>query len=199
MTTTELCNIALGRLGISIFIANLETEQSNEARVCRIFYDTVRDRVLEDFPWSFAKRTRDLQDIGTPPASWAYRYRYPNDCLFARSVQVAGAGAPLKPIPFEKVEDESAGGLAICTDAFPAELVYTARITNAALYTAQFVNALAWALAVDIAAPLSAAPNMAEKAASAYAAALLKAGAIDLNEGQEKASEIESDFITARY
>lgn len=193
----DICNMALGRLGISTFIANLETERSNEANVCRVFYETARDRVLEDFPWGFAKRIADLQDIGTPPAGWLYRYRYPNDCLFAREI-LTSAGRPSTPITFEKIEDEANGGLAICTDEEEAQLAYTARITNTMLFSTLFIDALAWSLASDIAGPLSATPKMAESAANAYASTLLKAGARDMNEGQESLTPSDSEFITAR-
>jgi hypothetical protein len=192
----DICNMALGRLGISQFIGNLETERSNEAGTCRIFYESARDRVLEDFPWSFAKRTVELQDIGTPPADWQYRYRYPNDCLFAREVQ-SSAGRSNPQTQFEVVEDEANGGLALCTDQEQARLVYTARIANSDLFSQLFIDALAWSLASDIAAPLSATPKMAESAANAYTSTLLKAAARNLNEGREQ-PEPESEFLTAR-
>ena len=35
------------------------TEQSNEARVCRVYYSLTRDRVLQEIPWGFARRTAD--------------------------------------------------------------------------------------------------------------------------------------------
>jgi hypothetical protein len=193
-TAVEICNMAIGRLGISQFIASLETEQSNEARVCRVFFDNTRDRVLQEMPWNFATRFATLQDIGTPPDGWTYRYRYPNDCLQARKV---ARDITVQGVPFSVIEDETGGGLAICTNQGNAVLVYTARITNTNLYSMLFVDVLAWALAAEIAAPLSAVPKMATAAGEAYMGSMLRAAARNMNEGQE-APEPETEFLTSR-
>ena len=36
---TELCNLALSKLGISTFIADVDTEKSLEAQACRKWFD----------------------------------------------------------------------------------------------------------------------------------------------------------------
>jgi hypothetical protein len=196
-SAVSICNQALGKIGISQFIANLETEQSNEARVCRVYYEAARDRVLQAMPWGFARRVAELQDIGTPPAGWLYRYRYPNDCLFARKVIETGATEDSPGQPFTVSEDEANGGLAICSNTYPASLIYTARITNTALFSALFTDALAWALAVDLSAPLSAQPSMAQSASQAYVATLAQAAARHLNEDQPQDTYV-SELMAVR-
>ena len=207
----DICNMAIGRLGISQFIGDIDAERSNEANTCRIFYDNARDRALQAMPWNFAKRFSDLQDIGNPPPGWGYRFRYPNDCLKARQVIPADlAGSTnqfLYPgditiltgtdVPFEVIEDEASGGLAIVTNLSPVTLVYTARILNTTLYSQGFIDCLAWTLATDLAAPLSAAPNMAQAAGQAYKNCLLEAGAINLNERKNDEPPV-SEFISSR-
>ena len=209
MDKVGLCNIALGNLGISTFIGNID-EASNEARTCRVFYDQALNRVLEEFPWNFARSYADLQDIGSPPSKWLYRYRYPANCLFARAVternvlpqQTDYFNPSLLMFVgrnnFEIVEDQVNGGLAICTNIPEAMLTFTMRITSFPLFSALFIDAFGWSLSRDIASPLSAQPSMAEKANQAYTGALLKAAARSLNEGKE-AAQAESEFITARY
>ena len=210
MDKVGICNMAIGHLGISQFISDFDTELSNEARVCRIFYDQARDRVLEEMPWHFAKSYVALQDIGSPPSKWLYRYRYPLNCVFVRSVTPQGLEPEissyfdfatykyLKRDQFEIIEDEANGGLAICCNIPSAMICYTARIKSVALYTALFIDAFSWTLGSDIAAPLSAVPAMAEKCAQAYTQSLLKAAARMMNEGNENL-ERESEFISARY
>jgi hypothetical protein len=197
MDTTLICNMALGRIGISQFIANLETEQSNEARVCRVFFEATRDRVLQAMPWGFARRSAELQDIGTPPAGWLYRYRYPNDCLFARKVIETGATEDSTGQAFAIAEDETSGGLALCSNTYPASLIYTARIITTTLFPQMFCDALAWALAAEIAAPLSATPRMAESASQAYTTTLMQAAARDMNEGSPQDVYV-SELISVR-
>ena len=192
-----ICNQALGKIGISQFIADLDTEQSNEARVCRVFYEVARDRVLSAMPWGFARRTAALQDIGTPPAGWLYRYRYPNDCLKARKVIETGATIEGLGADYSIVEDEASGGRAICSNTYPASLVYTARIVNVNLFTQAFIDTLSWSLAADIAAPLSAATGMSQAASQAYTAMLTQSGAADMNEGKEQAAG-DCELLTVR-
>lgn len=208
MDKVGLCNISIGNLGISQFIGSID-EQSNEARVCRIFYDQALNRTLEEFPWSFAKSYADLQDIGSPPSRWLYRYRYPTNCLFVRAV------TPRDYFPevaeyynsdllqyfnrndFEIIEDQAGGGLAICTNIPEASLTFTMRITAFPLFSALFIDAFGWSLSKDIASPLSAQPSMAEKANQAYTGALLKAAARSMNENKDSVYP-ESEFILAR-
>lgn len=198
-TAVDICNLALGRIGISQFINSID-EASNEGRCCKRFYDLVRDRVLAEAPWNFCTRWASLQDIGTPPTGWAYRYRYPADCLSLRKV-VAGedSGATIaRGIPYAVMEDETMGGLSVCCDSSPVMARYSVRITNEQLFSPLFVNAFAWALASELAAPLSSDPRNAANAASAYQAARLQALAASLNEGIEGLVP-ESDYISARY
>lgn len=192
----SICNMAIGKIGISMFIGDL-TERSNEARTCRIFYDAARDRTLEESPWSFATRTADLQSVGTAPTGWLYRYRYPNDCLKARAVVIAGMSVEGEGVPFRVVEDEANGGKAILTNFPSAVLVYTARITNTKMFSALFDDAFSWALAADIASPLSAAPGMAASARQAYTLALNVASGHSLNEGKQEQSQ-ECQYLTVR-
>ena len=209
MDKVGLCNIALGNLGISQFIGSID-EQSNEARTCRVFYDQALNRTLEEFPWSFARSYADLQDIGSPPSKWLYRYRYPANCLFVRAVTERST-TPLSSDyfdpstlefinrqDFEIIEDQAGGGLAICTNIPEAMLTFTMRITAFPLFSALFIDAFGWSLSKDIASPLSAQPSMAEKANQAYTGALLKAAARSLNE-DKNTTQTESEFITARW
>jgi hypothetical protein len=208
MDKIGIWNIALGNIGISKFVSSPD-EQSNEARTCRIFYDQALNRALEESPWNFARSYVDLQDIGSPPAKWAYRYRYPADCVFARAVTPRGvfpqvcdyfSAALLRYINrdnFEIIEDEANNGLAICCNIPEAMLTFTKRITKINLFSALFIDTVGWSLAKDIASPLSATAGMAQAAAVAYNNAMLKAAAKSLNEGKETL-ERESEFVTAR-
>ncbi len=196
-SSAGICNQALGKIGISQFIADLDTEQSNEARVCRVYYEAARDRVLSAMPWGFAKRTAELQDIGTPPAGWLFRYRYPNDCLKARKLIETGATIEGQGVDFCVVEDEANGGKAICANSHPVSLIYSARITNVNLFTQAFNDTFSWSLAADIASPLSAATGMAQAANQAYTAMLTQSGAADMNEGKEQATG-DCELISVR-
>ena len=204
-TVTDICNMALGRIGVSRFIADL-SDTSNEARVCAKFYELTRNRVLADFDWNFAKSFVALQDIGSPPIGWAYRYRYPNNCLKARVVtytttstsSATPANLTVDRIPFEVVEDELNGALAICCNILTPTLIFTKQITNPTLFSYAFINSLAWALASEIGAPLTANKEFVATAANAYLISLQQAIANNANEATPLPSG-ESDFLVARW
>lgn len=194
----QLCNLALGRVGISQEIASL-SERSNEAVQCNRFYESTRDRVLSEAPWRFCTRRRTLADVGTPPDGWAYRYRYPNDCLFARKIVDPANRSPASDqrIPFSIYEDVDSAALAIVTDEANAVLEYTFKVTNTMLYSPLFDSALAWALAAEIAGPLKADVKYIQNAEQHYQYQIAQAIAQSFNEGRDDLPQ-ESEFIRAR-
>ncbi|GFE61929.1 hypothetical protein [Geobacter sp. AOG2] len=198
ISEVSICNMALARCGVTLFMESA-TEASQQASVCNLFYVPVRDRVLQAWPWQFARKYVLLQELGSPPSCWQYRYHYPSDCLKVRRLVRAGerGQAVGAPVPFEIGEAEASAARAILTDLPGAEAEYTARITDVALFPPSFASALAWALAAEIAIPLTTDLNRAQLAQRMYAQALLEAGADALNEGRT-GDEAESDFIKAR-
>ncbi len=194
----KLCNLALGRIGISQEIASL-SESSNEAVQCKRFYEATRDRVLIEAPWRFCTRRRELADVGNPPDGWGYRSRYPNDCLFARRIINPAVRTPPadQRIPFAIMEDVDNAALAIVTDEANAVLEYTLKVTNTMLFSPLFDSTFAWAMAVEIAAPLKADVRFVQNAEQHYQMQLMQAIALSFNEGQEDAPP-ESEFVRAR-
>lgn len=192
----KICNMALGRVGVSSFIDAL-TESSQEAAVCSQFYESSRDRALVEGRFNFATSRAVLADLGTPPTNWGYRYALPSDCINVHHLVVAGSRNPTAKnrIQFELAEE--GGARVLYTDQEQAELVYTKRITNPNLFTPQFESALAWLLASEIAMPLSAQPSMMSNALKMYVREIGIAQAASLNESQEDA-EPDCEFITGR-
>lgn len=202
MAYTEIliCNMAIGNLGISTPIASL-TEASNEARACNLYYEVTRDAVLRDFPWGFAKRRVVLADVGDPATDWEYAYAYPADCLKIRALTLNGIR---KPRADQRIEFESAYNgtqRVIHTDQADAELIYTAQVTDVAIFDPLFVHALSWALSAAIAPALVgqiAGQGVANAMRQAYSLMLAQAAAADMEENEEGV-EPESELITVRY
>lgn len=204
----QICNLALGRAGCQQFIDSLD-DLSTEAMYLKRIYDLTLERVLQDFPWQFAKKYAPLSDIGTPVSPWAYRYRYPSDCLQLHRVYPQGGSivsgqVSIAPVYGQAIDNaysqgylsKSAGvpfdtsidtphGRAVHCDFPSAYAEYTVRVTNVALYTPAFVNTFAWALASEIFTPLSADPKYAQTAQQAYAKSLAEAGALSFGESQQ--------------
>lgn len=193
----EICNVALSRVAHTQPIVSF-TERSKAAELCAVFYKPLRELVLTDFPWPFAESIVSLADIGSPAPGWAYRYRYPADCLKVREIIEPGQRRPRKAdmqIPYSVGYD--AGGRAIHTDQPEAGVRFTFRVEDPTFFDALFSDALAWRLAVDLALPLSSKSDLQQFAAQQYQMAITKAEASALNESQDD-PEPESEFVSVR-
>lgn len=195
-TDVSICNMALARIGISSFISSLN-EANNEARVCALFFEEVRDRVLRDYPWNFAKKRVTLADAGTPPSEWAFKYSYPSDCIKARYIVPVGLRNPRNDQRIQFEVGNEGGQKVIYTNQETAELVYTYRVTDPTLFDAMFSSAFAYLLGGEIAMPLSVKYELAKAARDAYRLEVQSAAAHSLDEQQEGPEPV-SELITVR-
>jgi len=193
----EICNIALSRVAHTQPIVSF-TEKSKAAELCAVFYTLLRDLVLTEFPWPFAESIVTLADIGTPAPGWAYRYRYPADCLKVREIIQPGQRRPLSAdlqIPFKT--GYSPGGRVIHTDQPEAGVRFTFAVNDSTFFDPLFADALAWRLAMDLALPLSSKPDLQAFATQQYGLALTKAEGSAFEESQDD-PEPESEFVSVR-
>lgn len=189
---TAICNLALSNIQVSQFLSDLDTDKSNAAIICRVWYEQVVCFALEDFDWNFARRRRPLALLSsTPPSTWSYVYSYPSDCAAARRIENPGIRTPSREqrISFEVAAEngveDAADVKVIYTDQVEAVLVYTKKITDAAMFDAHFVSAVSWLLASHIGLPLAAKPALAQQALQNYQAIKSMAVTKHLREGQE--------------
>lgn len=197
-TKTDIWNMALMDLGISEAVADLDTEESKAARVGRRLYESVRDHVLQEFPWSFATRRVTLALLASdPPTNWDYAYRLPTDCIQPQGLVVSGLRTPrnAQRIPYEVSADDD--GRVIYTDLEDAELLYTARVEDTGQYDPMFIMALVAMLASKGAMPMSVKPEIAANAAKAYVNILHNAAAHSLNQSNPGV-EPDSEFLAIR-
>jgi hypothetical protein len=159
----------------------------------------VRDAVLRDHPWPFAKRRATLALVEEDPVDeWGYSYRVPSDCVYLRRL-VSGTRIDTNDseIEMELLADD-AGGL-IYTDLDEAEAEYTARITETARFHPDFIMAVSFRLAGYIAPRVcgSAGEKLGVRAFQMYALELQKAEANAQNETPH-AMPAEADMIRVR-
>lgn len=186
----EICNMALGSIGVSHEISDLN-EGSDEADQCNRFYEITRDALLRSYPWGFAKRFFTLQLVEeNPNDDWAYSYRYPNTCLRVRRFVIGDRSKRLR-IPYTIAHDDT-GKLIYC-DVADAVIEMTARITNAEIFDAVFAEALAYRLGSRIAIPLSRDPKERQNALALYQMAISEAfGNDNAEETQDEPRDAES-------
>lgn len=197
-TDAQVCNIALALTGSRQFLDRLD-EVSAEAEACRRLFGPVRNELLEAWPWRFAEKTQALALTNEERDGWGFCYAMPSDCLKARRIwsgeRRPGAGGL---VAFGTQLNDAGTGRLICTDMEQASLVYTAEVTAIGLWPAHFVKAVAAALAVPLAAALTAKPGaimpMLQQGADA---ALRRAAALDASEA-EADPEPDSEWIRER-
>ena len=194
----EICNIALSRLGNSRTINSLQ-EQSKEAGLCDLHYDSALEEVLSDFDWNFASKRVALADTGSAPLDWQFAYRYPTDCLRITAIMVPGMRNPPERmrIQYQVGSDSDGTGRLIFTDQPEAWLLYVGKVTDPNMFDALFRSALAWKLASEIGMPLASAPNLVQNALTMYSQIIRSAGSHSMNESQEPV-EPDSEFTSAR-
>jgi len=191
----EICNIALNHIGTDSTIASIN-EKSEEARQCKLLYASARDYILRKHPWSFAEKTVALSSLGSPPPDWSYRYQYPSDCVKAREI-IKESRTSSDPVPFKVVAGDDLNSRVILCDKDEAYLRYTARVTNAAVFDASFVQELAWYLALQLAMPLTGKKSVRDDAVIGYRLIVGDAEATDMNE-KEPDEHREAEWISGR-
>ena len=178
MNKIEICNIALARIGV----APIETmnEASEAARACNQYYDFVRRNVLRKYPWTFATRRVTLAQIDMQPPDYKYAYRYPTDALALRKMyNKTYCGLPEKN-RYKIISDQ--GGRVIFTNVEAANIEYTADVQDVTLFDDEFIEALGWKLAAEIAFMLTGNMNIAQTCVQAYNAYFAEASADNAQE-----------------
>ena len=194
-----IVNIALSHLGVGKEIANLVTEQSEEAECARRLYGTARDATLRDFPWPFATTIATLALIEEDPNDeWAYSYRYPTDCLYLRRI-LSGIRNDYRQSRVSYKIAQDSGGSLIYTDQGDAQIEYTARVTDPTRYPQDFVIMLSLYLAALIAPRLAGGDphKLGDRAMKMYYLELSKAVSRAANEEQAEEAPV-SEFERAR-
>ncbi|MEK9753367.1 MAG: hypothetical protein VW338_09170 [Rhodospirillaceae bacterium] len=197
ISSVKICNMALAHIGAKSTIESLD-EDSAEAQQCKLWYDWARYQTLEDFNWPFAKRRRTLAVHGdvAPSGVWTFRYEYPSDCVKARAI-VNPLGEDKDPVPFEVELSDNGEERTILTDMEDAILLFTFDLTNPALFSSRFIDALSWRVAHRIAFSLTGDARIAQNAMQIYNAMLINAAGSAADESAPRTPR-EASWIEAR-
>ncbi len=151
VTQTDLCNGALALLGVAERLADVSSDDTINARRCRLALPPARDALLCAHPWNFAARRASLAAASTPP-EWGYAFAYPLPADFLRLRAIEGGARPSVRFVIEGQD----GRRVLLTDrAAPVKLLYTARVTQVSSFDALFTDALITRLAADLAMPVT--------------------------------------------
>jgi hypothetical protein len=199
-TKTDICNLALIRIGVSKTLTNVETDQSKEAAACRAVFATERDYVLREFPWSWATKYALLgAGTATPNPDWNFSYAYPHDAVAIRRITTAKGRMYPNPPAF-RIGAADDGTQLVFTDASSGYLEYTRQIATFNGTGAETTNyrdplfnsMLGWRLAGVLGTSLSRIVDIGKVADEKY---LAEKGAAELRATTEaqKDTPIETD------
>lgn len=172
----DIVNLALVRIGRKQRITNMY-DGSPAANAALNIYAQTRDEMLRAVDYGFAQREVALtllkaapptgyfppdQWDGTlhPPPPFLFEYTYPADCLKIRSIKAAPMfvmNFDPQPIVFQTPNDNyyTPPQKVILCNIESAMLIYTGQVTNPVTWEADYVEALAAALARRLAPVLA--------------------------------------------
>jgi len=138
----SICNMALLRLGQSR-ISSL-TQSGLEAELSNVYYGATLEELLTDYEWPFAIERRSLAaSSSTNLTDFYYKYAIPSQCLRILTF--------LDGDDFSEVTDEwFIEGAFVYSNRGPGYIKYISNITNPALFTQPFVEALALRIAIKM-------------------------------------------------
>ena len=214
---TEVVNVALGRLGITRRLADVDSDNSKEAVQARLVYDLCLDETLRAFPWNFAQTAVALAETSADPVipGYAVQYQYPTNCLKAHILCTADGVRQsydawlmdwertllLPPkYPFRIALHPDEDRRVILTDLETAYLIYTARVTDVNVWDVSFRSAFSWRLAAELAPALTEGDkgrSAADWAMQRFLMSWQTAAAMSFNEEREDLRP-DSPSITAR-
>lgn len=196
----DIWNLALTRVGHEPLAS--VTERGKGGDRCRLHYPVMRDTVLTAHPWNFAIRRVELAQLAfTPTFEFTYAHALPTDpyCLrVLRTEWEANGYASTAVYGFpgmhgfagqaiewriETVAINGTGIRALLCNESSAKIEYIARISDVAMYSALFVDALAARLAAEIAMSLTDNQALTKTLLDLYTLKMAEARIMDAMEG----------------
>lgn len=197
MNQIDICNMALALINRER-IDSLE-DSSQEAKMCKTFYDHERKRLLKMYSWGFARKTDQLAlRVNTIPG-WDFIYGLPQDCINMLFVfnDMTVERREFNRQDFRIVTVTGSDKVIACNleDAW-AEYIYNYRDTES--FSEEFVEALTHSLAAKLALPLTSNTELAQMNMQLAQAALNMAAMEDANE-QERKTMYPRKYENARF
>ena len=112
----------------------------DEAVVCALHFERVRDRLFQIYPWTFARKSATVEAGGS----------LPSDCMNILCILVDGS-----PVDYEV----TAGRL---NTSARSEIHYTAKITDVNQWSGIFRDVFVYSLAVEICSAVTGKPEYAQ-------------------------------------
>lgn len=196
MTNTDICNMALGKIG-SKRIKNLADTNENtpEAIQCRLHFEQTRDSLIRSHYWRFASARAELtQDSTDPDFEWDNQFILPDDFMRLKSV----FGDNFTPTGNLTVTF-AIEGQRILTNEDSASIRYIKKVEDPTEFDSLFVEILVLQLALKLVAPLAgAAPKLQKVLVTELRLVMPRVRALDRQETNTIGRENRRPWLEAR-
>ena len=193
---TRIANLALSWIGQNL-INNL-TDNQHEAIIMDANYALSRDKVLNDYPWTFATRREILAPVvPTPAFGFENQFLIPSDVLWVHRVhrpQPAGGSIFSVRSKVGVNADWVREGQFILAREAVVHCFFIVQVTNADLYSPSFIHALAARLAADTALTFTENDKLETKMEARYDTKLAEAAFSDGRQGRTE--RVQSNILT---
>lgn len=194
---TQIANLALSWIGQNQI--NALGDDQNEAIVMNANFNLSRDKVLNDYAWTFATRREVLAPVVPAPAfGFANKFLIPSDVLFVhRVLRPQSTGATLFSQVRSRVgvnADWVREGEFILAREDVIHCIFIVQVTNADLYPPSFIHALAARLAADTALTFTENRKLKEDMEIMYQTKLADAAFADGRQGRTE--RVQSNLLT---
>lgn len=185
-TKVEICSDAALLVG-SPPISDLSTNAPSVILTSNLF-DDVRDNLLRAHPWNFStKRVKLSPLVGKPPYGYLYEFKVPSDLIRLISIDSDHIGLDFR---YE--------GGSILANASSLNLRYIFRNEDASTWPPDFISAVRYELAAQLAFPITKSDSLSQMLAqrAQYALTIAKS-----NNALENPSQIlpRDPLLKARY
>lgn len=196
VSEVQVAKLALQHIGDRYDINTL-SESSTEAEQVALVFDNLRDALLREHPWKFARRFVSPSALsGTAPAQWGYMFAYPADALAVEYI-VNPLDRDDRTLPFDVLVN-SDDVKVLVTDVQSPEFAYTKQVTVPARWDSSFVMALSWRIAAHVALPLTQDRELANMLTEKAEYWVGVAKRQDANEGISRIQSRDPDWIKKR-
>ena len=183
-SVVQIVNNALVKLGANAILSL--TEDSEAARAANLIYEQIRDAVLRDHVWNFAKKRIELaKDSDTPAFEFSFQYTLPSDCL--RVLQMEDLDM------IYKIESGK-----LLTDESPAKILYVSRVEDVNLFDSMFVEALSARISAELAVTLAESNSLYQNMMEMYQRKILDARSMDAQESGGQDEIVADTWLSSR-
>jgi len=146
LSKVSLCNQALAKVGVNPIVSF--DDESEQARICTLFYEDTRDAVIGECEWTFARRRFTLAPLATPPAfGYGQAFLIPTDVEKVISVST-------DPNVMNNITWEVEGDQILC-DATSINVMGMTNTDAITKFSKAFAAALISRLAAEFAVPIT--------------------------------------------